>query len=508
MAETLQLIPDAKQTYTKLKTSRDPYTQRAESNAKLTIPALFPKENDNEQTKYEQPFQSVGARGINNLSSKLNLALFPPNERFFRLGISTTDLQAIGVDEEKLAELDQALMRIEERVNRYIEDNQIRITINECLLQLLIAGNCLLFLPPAEGGARMYTMRQYVIRRDPMGNVLQIVTVDKVAKMALPEDVQAIVAENKPEDNIEVYTKVQRDGDQWVSFQEINEQIIAGSEQNYPLDKSPYIPLRMTKQDGESYGRSFVEEYYGDLQSLENLSKSLNFISMVASKVIFMVNPNGLTRPKKLQDAKSGDFVAGRADDVQALQLNKYPDLQIAVQLQDRLEQRLSFSFLLSSVVQRNAERVTAEEIRTVATELEDTLGGIYSILSQELQLPLIKRVMTVLMSQGEIVQLPDGVVDPTITTGMEALGRGHDYNKYMTLMGTLAQIPDAMQFVNTGNLVTSIATSLGIETTGLVKTQEELMAEQEQAMQQQLGMQAVQQGMQEEQPPMTGEEI
>ena len=86
------------------------------------------------------------------MSSKLNLALFPPNERFFRLGISPAELQAMGVDEKQMAEADQALMRIEERVNRFIEDNQIRITVNECLLQLLVAGNCLLFLPPAEGG--------------------------------------------------------------------------------------------------------------------------------------------------------------------------------------------------------------------------------------------------------------------------------------------------------------------------------------------------------------------
>lgn len=50
---------------------------------------------------------------------------------------------------------------------------------------------------------------------------------------------------------------------------------------------------------------------------------------------------------------------------------------------------------LLNSAVQRNGERVTAEEIRYVAGELEDTLGGVYSLLSQELQLSLIRRVFT-----------------------------------------------------------------------------------------------------------------
>lgn len=488
----IQLEADAKKLYESLKNDREPYITRAVDNAKLTIPSLFPKDTDTGQTKYEQPYQSVGAHGINTLASKLNLALFPPNERFFKLGISAVSLQQLNLPDEQRAELDQALMRIEEKISRYIEDNQIRITISEGLLQLLVAGNCLLFLPPAEGGARLYNLKQYVVRRDAIGNVLQMVTLDKVSKITLPPEVQVLVPDKKLEDSIEVYTKIERTETDWVAFQEINDEIVANSEQHYPLDKCPYIPLRMTKQDNEHYGRSFIEEYYGDLLTLNNTYKDYHLMSAIASKVIYLCNPNGVTRPKKLQDAKSGDFVAGRPEDVQALQLNKLNDLQISIPLLDRTEQRLSIAFLLSTAVQRQAERVTAEEVRIVAQELENNLGGIYSILSQELQLPLIKRIMANLMSVGEIPQLPDGVVEPTITTGMEALGRGQDYNKYMTLLSSIGQIPDALQFINISSLVTSLATSLGIETTGLIKTQEEIQQEQEQAM----AMQSAQVGM------------
>ena len=73
-----------------------------------------------------------------------------------------------------------------------------------------------------------------------------------------------------------------------------------------------------------------------------------------------------------------------------------------------------------------------------------------------------------------------------------------------MTFLSAIGQVPEALQMMNISNLVTSIATSLGIETTGLVKTQEELQAEQEQAMGQQMAMQGMAQGMQEAQ----GEEM
>ena len=82
-------LEGAKVTYDKLTTDRDPYTQRAEKCATYTIPMLFPKESDDGGTNYTTPYNSVGARGLNNLASKLLLALLPPNQPFFRLGLDS-----------------------------------------------------------------------------------------------------------------------------------------------------------------------------------------------------------------------------------------------------------------------------------------------------------------------------------------------------------------------------------------------------------------------------------
>src|ERR1035437_924910 len=71
--------------YDSLTGSRSPYIIRALSSATVTIPGLFPPIGANGGTLYETPFQSVGARGVNNLASKLLLALLPPGSSFFRL---------------------------------------------------------------------------------------------------------------------------------------------------------------------------------------------------------------------------------------------------------------------------------------------------------------------------------------------------------------------------------------------------------------------------------------
>ena len=487
----------AKKTYNRLKNDRQPYIQRAVDCAKVTIPSLFPEENDDKSKNYDTPYQSVGARGINNLASKLILALMPPNSPFFRLGMSDevlSEYMAQGQEDTK-AQVEQALMQIENRIMKYIESNQIRVTVLEALKQSIVAGNALLFLPPAEGGIKMYRLSNYVIQRDGLGNVIQIVTLDKVAYSTLDVTVQNLIkTDKKPEDLIEVYTHVCRSGDQFLAYQEVEDTPIQGSQQSYPVLKTPYLPIRMVKMDGESYGRSFVEEYLGDLNSLENLSKAIFKLSTIAANIYFLVNPNGVTRAKKLENATSGDFIPGRIEDIGVLQLEKYYDFNTAKQTADAIEARLSYAFLLSSVVQRNAERVTAEEVRTVAGELEDTLGGVYSILSQELQLPLVRRIMNQLQSTGEVPNLPEGTVEPTITTGLDALGRGHDLEKYATVLNLVSQIPNAQAMINWNVMLLNMFTGAGVETEGLVKTQQQIEEEQQMAMGQEMTMQAMSQ--------------
>ena len=121
-----------------------------------------------------------------------------------------------------------------------------------------------------------------------------------------------------------------------------------------------------------------------------------------------------------------------------------------------------------------------------MAGELEDALGGVYSILAQEFQFPLVNRVMDRMTKQKKLPALPKGVVTPAIVTGVEALGRGHDLNKFNALMQALAPLgPQVIaQYMNPGDYINRVGTSLGIDMMGLVKSPEQIAQEQQQAQQ------------------------
>ena len=481
----------AKALYSSLEGHRYQYLDRARQCSKLTLPYVMPEEGFGAHSRLDTPFQGVGARGVNNLASKLLLALLPPNAPFFRLNVDTFKLQEEGAPLELITEIEASLQSVEEAVMAEISRESYRTGLHEALKQLIITGNSLVYLPDS-GGMRVFRLDRYVVKRDPMGNVTQIVTRENLSFKTLPEEMQQIVGDDVDADgNVSLYTAILlNDSNKWEIFQDINDTRVPNSEGAYEKDKSPFIPLRFSRVDGENYGRGYVEEYLGDLQSLESLTRAIVEGSAAAAKVLFLVNPNGTTRQRVLAEAPNGAIVQGSANDVTTLQLQKGSDFQVAQVTMNEIKDRLGHSFLLTSGVVRNAERVTAEEIRMLSQELETAIGGLYSLLSNELQIPLVNRIMSAMNKAKRLPKLPKDIVNPVIITGVEALGRGNDLQKLDLFLAGAAQVvgPQAVaEYVNVGEYFKRRATSLGIKTQGLVKSEEEIQAMMQQQQQMQL---------------------
>lgn len=386
------------------------------------------------------------------------------------------------------AKIEEAFGQIERAVMNQIETSAVRVKVFEALKQLIVAGNVLVYTLP-DGNVRVFPLSRYVVKRDPVGNVIEIISKEDLSPLAVPAGVRAACgiddATDDPNNTLQLYTYVYRssDGKRYHIEQELNGKLVPGSEGDYPLDESPWIPLRFVAVENEDYGRGYIEEYQGDLNALEGLSKAMLESAAAASKILFLIKPNATTNKKKVVESPNGAVIEGNLDDIGILQLDKYADFRVAFEQSQELTKRLSFAFMLNTSVQRSGERVTAEEIRYMAGELEDALGGIYSILSQEFQLPLVRVLMKQMALKGKLPQLPKDLVKPMVTTGLEALGRGHDLNKLNQFLQQLAPLgPEVLQqYMNIEDYIARVGTSLGIDTKGLVKSAEQIAQEKQQ---------------------------
>lgn len=489
----------AKETYELLAKDREMFLERGRQCAKLTIPFLLPDQGDDSNHNFYTPFQGFGSRAVNNLSSKLLMALFPTSNPFFRYSADEAEVQeAEGENADIRTEIEAGLKKREKVTMHELENTPFRSPFALALKLMIVSGNALLYLAE-DGNIRVFRLDSYVVRRDPSGNVMEIIVREKLNPLMIDPEVRkeaGINLENEEKDSsefVEMFTHIKRTDSNWEVYQEINETKILSTVGTYAKDSNPWLPLRFSRLDGEHYGRGLVEEYFGDFVSIDGFRQNLTEGAAAMSKIVFLVRKNGQTRLKDISKAENGDIKYGSADDVTTLQAEKRADFAVIRETYRDIEAELAKAFLLnSSIDTQGRDRVTATEIRLLSRELEDTLGGVYTVLSQEFQLPFIKIFTQRLESQGKLQKLPAGSVSPTIITGMSALGRTDDLDRMMQFMEVISQLPQAIERVNPSTFITRTATALFIDQEGLMKSDEEIAEQQQQQMMQQVAQQAL----------------
>lgn len=481
---------------------RDTVLQRARECAKLTLPTMYPPLGATQTVAFETPWQSLGARAVNNLAAKLLLTLFPPNTPFFRLVIDELSLRKLTGQTGLRGDIEKALSSMERSVMNEVETTAARPGLNECFKHLLISGNALLHVQP-DNSLRVFSLSNYAVKRDPSGNVLELVVKECVSRLELPPALQGLVQSSSPAskdaavDNVDLYTGIRWNGTAYDVRQEVNTVPVPGSKGTYPKDKMPFLALRWIAVDGEDYGRGMVEQYMGDLKSLEGLQQAIVEGAVSAARVVFLVRPNSTTKKDVIANTASGGVASGHKDDVSVLQVEKFADFKFAQETRSEIIQALSFAFMLNTAIQRNGERVTAEEIRYMANELESSLGGVYSTLAQSLQLPFVTIVMSRMEQQKRLPQLPKGFIKPAVTTGVAALGRGNDLNRMQQFFQSFAGLPpevvqQVFAYVNSSELIKRNAAAAQIEPDGLIKTDQQVQQERQQAAMMQAAQTAV----------------
>ena len=487
-------MKSARQRYHELTSGRTAFLDIALECAKLTIPTLLMhEETTTDYTRFKTPWQSVGAKGVVTLASKLMLGLLPPSTSFFKLQLDDSKL-GVEIPAEAKSELDLSFAKIERMIMESIAASTDRVQIFSAIKHLVVTGNALLYM--GKEGMKMYPLNRYVVERDGNGNVTEIVTRERVNRKLLgpefenPKPLSVVDSSvgSKFEKDVDVFTCIKLTKKGWTWYQEADDKILPNTYGKAPKDKSPWLPLRFVTVDGEDYGRSRVEEFLGDLRSLEALMQALVEGSAAAAKVIFTVSPSSVTKPASLANAGNGAIIQGRPDDIGVVQVGKTADFRTAFELAGVLEKRLSEAFLILNV--RQSERTTAEEVRMTQMELEQQLGGLFSLLTSEFLIPYLNRKMLDLTRSKQIPALPKGLVNPTIVAGINALGRGQDRESLIQFVTTIAQTmgPQALaQYVNPDEAIKRLAAAQGIDILNLVKGMEQIQSEKQEAMRQQM---------------------
>jgi len=458
--------------------------------AQLTLPYIFPQtDNHNQSDILPTPYNSIGSSSVNVLASKLLVALLPPSGVFFRLLPDSKVTKDLSPDEEN--KLDSELSDIEQEVIEMINQQALRVPVFEAVKLLIVTGNVAMY-KVKNGTFKVFSPYQYVVQRDYIGNLLYAVIKEKISWEVLPEKVQEQIEAKEgltEETNdttegfkqVDIYTTIMREETKYIVKQEVAGIVIEGTIKTYSEQDLPYLFLRWNTVNNESYGRGLVEQYLGDLRSLEGLTQTIVEGSGISAMHLFGLRAGSTLKVEDLNNTRNGQFVLGDLErEVSTLQVNKTADLQVPLKLMEMLEQRIAKAFLVLGGQIRDSERTTAAEVRATVAELESTLGGIFSVLANEFQKPLITLMLKELS--------PDAlkVATPSITTGISAISRERDFQNLNTMLQSVAQLGGDVltKYMNIDRYLAEVATALGVSSEGLIKTPEQIQQEEQQQMQ------------------------
>lgn len=500
--------------YNELEWRRQPYLDEARACSELTIPRLIPPEGRADQ-ELVATAQDDGARSVNGLANAIVLANIPPNQpvmRFETDDVVEAIMDSQAPDPETKAAMDKAAREVRKNLDRVARET-LKITAKyahrsvffEGKKHLTCAGNVLYWANDSKHGygrIRAIPLHRYVCLRDSLGFPLEIIVRDGLSAANMPSNLKEIAhsnmtplemlkseAETKTDSaeqtNYALFTYVCWDPEKnkYKFHQCFMGKVVPGSDALYTEDDCPLLPLTFSRGDGEDYGRGHVEESRGVLMALEALSQAETTTSIALSEFRLLVGSGSALRARDIMNTPIGAPLDAEPNSITALSYGKAGDLQ-AIQASISMKQRqLGIKFGDNMAVQRNAERVTAEEFKTLTLALERTLGGTSAGISSVFLPWYARLLLRIHKYEGGIDVLEaekSGAVRFKIITGLDALGRNFEAQQFFEAQRVIAELITPQEYGRRSNvdaLSDKVNRYYGIESKGLMKSEDQMQA-------------------------------
>lgn len=445
--------------------------------------------------RLERDYQDIGALLVNNLSAKLAALLFPTSRPFYRIKLSDALKKKAEQEGIQNIDLQSGFARMEQESCQQVFLNASYEQLILALAHLIVTGNVLVFRDSKNKRTLCYGLESFSVLRDGRGSMMECILREYTDFESLAGDIQTVLKAKhrskyrgpKGSNKVDLFTRIERvigehDNVTYRVSQEVDG-VPVGEPGSYPEHLCPWIVPTWSLVIGENYGRGLVEDYAGGFAKLSDTSHASTLYQIAAAKVLNLVAPGTNADVDEMESAECGEYVVGGKDSVVA---HESGDAQKMAQMEASIEaqfQRLARAFMYKANT-RNAERVTAFELRQDALEAENTLGGAYSSLSASVQVPMAHILLTEI-NPGALAGLITQSMKLDISAGIPALGRASDVQNLtqatQEVGAILPVLVDVDKRFDPKKLVDMIMAGQSVDTSALFRSEEE-MAQMEKA--------------------------
>ncbi len=431
--------------------------QKSIDYARWTLPQLMVDIELNSNGRgavVERDYQEIGPLLVNNLAAKLTGLLFPASRPFFEAELTDQLIQAATRAGQSQQDLQNQFAKLVIRACKRVFKNASYAQLVQAARHLIVTGNVLTYRDSDEQRITTYGLQSFAVRRDGSGRLLDTVLRERTYIEALAPDIAAALRRANPskyrrQDDappVDLYTRIERKvaktGRVYFRVTQEADEIEVGTPGEYPEHLCPWQVITWNLIAGENYGRGLVEDYAGGFAKLSDASEAAALYGIEILKVLHVVAPGLGADIDEMATAESGEYVQGLNGSVQAHEAGDAIKLQTIRQEINEVFGNLARAFMYKANT-RDAERVTAYELRQDAQEADNVLGGVYSSLAEKWQVPMA-HVLIYEERATLLAGLLDGTVKLDIIAGVPALGRSIDLQNLLDAAQDISAIVPA----------------------------------------------------------------
>lgn len=499
--------------------AREATLQRARLWARLSIPSLFPLEEydtwNPDEFDLAENFQSLLARGSQNMASNLTMAIWMPGSRAFENVPNVGVLESKALSDEAKQDLLQRLhvrdvvmmsaleAGLKRKSPRPSNHSRFRTTKYQTYLGSLVTGEALARLNDDFRWSK-YRREQYVTDRDDCGDVNYHI-IREMKDLAFMDDKRLrdhfgfTIAEAMEMDDHErnkpMFTRVRWHPGvkKWVIEQEVEGKVINTTEERV----TPYICTPWSLTPGEDYGRGMIEMNAGDALSFDSLRRSIKEMAALAAKMLWAIDGTSDVQDRDLEKPTGSVIVGarvsgGQVQDVGMLKVDKLADFSIAFQTSEIIRKDLAAAMLIESEVQPQQDRVTRFQAERIAAELDKASFGVSTSFGDDDVEPTVMRTDFQLVRDRIIAPLPKEATQMRTLTGAVQIANGARRQKLLSIAQNAPLLgEEAMRRLDMGVLFEVLARLDNIDEPGLIKSKDDMAKETNAAIRAQLAAEA-----------------
>jgi len=472
---------------------------RSEQYGMWTIPSLTMDVNEQQEHETDKGHVVAGARLVNHLSNRIADTMFPHDRPFFTLKLTPEARMNL---EKEMGEDDAgefarvvrtSTAKIEEVGMRLMQMTEYRPSAVMALKHMIVTGNAV--MKRMKSGRRIvYGVRNFMVRRTIDGVLRECLLLDTKKFGNLDKAVRDKMHETRPDykddQDIALYShyKVQDSG-RW-AFQQAADNVMLDGKRFYTATDLPILDLTWSLARGENYGRGLVEDNAIAFHNLDVLTAALIDLLAAMADIKFLVRPGSVLDVDYLNKSARGTYHTGEEGDITVPEIGKRGEVQIMMEAINTWERHLSQAFLLNSASTRDAERVTAEEIRLNARELESAYGGLYSKLAASWQQRESEWAIKQVNVMAELGKEIGKMFEVIVVTGLESLSREGQLDALRLAIADLQMlqtVPDEFRAsINPLLFASFVFTNRGVRLQDFMYSPTEMAQNQKAAQQQQ----------------------